>query len=430
MLATFAAIAFLLILSALFSGSETALTGTSHPLMHQLEKSGSRRARIVNQLNQRKSHLIGTILIGNNLTNILASALATSLLIGYFGEAGIAYATVIMTALVVMFAEILPKTYALQNSDRLALGIAPLIRPLVFLLSPLTRTTQVIVRGTLWLFGMRLGSADGFISSSEELRGIIDLHKGRDQSVRRERAMLSSVLDLAQVEVGEIMVHRKTVAMIDADNSMTEIVDQALDSPYTRLPLWRGEKDNIVGVLHTKELLRALKARPETSDQIDVEELAAAPWFIPERTRLLDQLQAFRDRHEHFSLVVDEYGSLQGVVTLEDILEEIVGDIADEHDITMPGLRPQPDGTYIVDGNFTLRDINRQFEWGLPDDEASTVAGLILHEARRIPESGQIFLFHGFRFEVLRRHRNQITVVRITPPAREEEKTETKTTES
>ena len=158
--------------------------------------------------------------------------------------------------------------------------------------------------------------------------------------------------------------------------------------------------------------------------------MAAAPWFIPERTRLLDQLQAFRDRHEHFSLVVDEYGSLQGVVTLEDILEEIVGDIADEHDITMPGLRPQPDGTYIVDGNFTLRDINRQFEWGLPDDEASTVAGLILHEARRIPESGQIFLFHGFRFEVLRRHRNQITVVRITPPAREEEKTETKTTES
>lgn len=416
MLATSAAIAILLILSAFFSGSETALTGTSRSVMHRLEKNGNRRARIVNRLNERKGHLIGAILIGNNSANILASALATSLLIGLFGEAGVVYATLIMTALVVMFAEILPKTYALQNSDRMALAIAPLIRSLVLLLSPITQATQAVVRGTLWLFGMRLQSTNGFLSATEELRGAIDLHEGGDQAIRRERAMLRSVLDLAEVEVGEIMIHRKTVVMIDAADPIANIVDQVLDSPYTRLPVWRGEKDNIVGILHTKELLRALKARPETSSQIDVEELASPPWFVPESTRLLDQLQAFRERHEHFSLVVDEYGSLQGVVTLEDILEEIVGDISDEHDISVPGLRPQPDGTFIVDGKFTLRDINRQLEWELPDDAASTVAGLILHEARRIPESGQVFLFHGFRFEVLRRQRNQITHVRITPP--------------
>ncbi len=372
---------------------------------------------MVNRLNERKSHLIGAILIGNNLTNILASALATSFLIGMFGEAGVAYATVGMTALVVLFAEILPKTYALQNSDRLALAIAPLIRPLVFLFSPLTRMSQAIVRGTLWLFGVRMQSAAGLDSSPEELRGVIDLHKSSDHDVRRERAMLRSVLDLAEVEVGEIMIHRNTVTMIDASDGLADIVDQVLDSPYTRIPIWSGEKDNIVGVLHTKELLRALKARAQLIDSIDVVELAAQPWFVPESTRLLDQLQAFRDKHEHFSLVVDEYGSLQGVVTLEDILEEIVGDISDEHDISLPGLRPQSDGSFFVDGNFTLRDINRQLEWDLPDDAASTVAGLILHEARRIPESGQIFLFHGFRFEVVRRQCNQITHVRITPPA-------------
>ena len=418
MLTMLAAIAVLLVLSAFFSGSETALTGASRPLMHLLETKGNKRAETVNKLQERKGRLIGAILIGNNLVNILASALATSILIGMFGAAGIAYATVIMTALVVMFAEILPKTYALQNSDRAALRIAPIIRPLVFVLSPITFATQWVVRITLRIFGIHLHSGEDFVSKTDELRGAIELHQSEEddnETVQHERAMLRSVLDLSEVDVGEIMVHRKTVTMINADEPAEEIVNQVLASQYTRLPLWRDQPDNVIGVLHAKEVLRAIHENQGSFD-IDIEGLAAEAWFIPETTRLLDQLQAFRDRHEHFALVVDEYGSLEGVVTLEDILEEIVGDIADETDISVPGLRPQPDGSYIVDGSFTIRDLNRQFEWNLPDEEASTIAGLILHESRRIPEVGQAFMFYGLRFDIMRRQRHQITAIRLTPP--------------
>ncbi len=416
MLTMLAAIAVLLILSAFFSGSETALTGASRPLMHQLEQKGNRRAKTVNKLQEGKGRLIGAILIGNNLVNILASALATSILIGMFGEAGIAYATVIMTALVVMFAEILPKTYALQNADRTALRIAPVVRPLVYILSPITFATQWVVRIALRVFGVHLHSGEDFVSKTDELRGAIELHQGEDddETVQHERAMLRSVLDLAEVEVGEIMVHRKTVAMVNADEPAEEIVSQVLASPYTRMPLWRDQPENVIGVIHAKEVLRAIHDNDGNFD-IDIEALAAEAWFIPETTPLLDQLQAFRDRHEHFALVVDEYGSLEGVVTLEDILEEIVGDIADEHDISVPGLRPQPDGSYIVDGSFTIRDLNRQFEWNLPDEEAATIAGLILHESRRIPDVGQAFMFYGLRFDIMRRQRHQITAIRITP---------------
>ncbi|NQV54924.1 MAG: HlyC/CorC family transporter [Rhodospirillales bacterium] len=416
MLLTAAAIAVLLILSAFFSGSETALTGASDAQMHRLQARGNKSARTVNRLLEHKGPLLGAILIGNNLVNILAAALATSLMIGAFGEAGIVYATAIMTVLIVMFSEILPKTYAMHNPDRVALGVAPIMRPLVQIFWPVTWATQILVRGTLRLFGMRLDPEEPFLSSAEELRGAIELHNGEDKAVSHERAMLRSVLDLAEVDVEEIMVHRKTIAMVNADDPAEEILDQILASPYTRIPIWRENTDNVIGVVHVKEILRALKNAEQGSGELNIEKLASAPWFIPETTRLLDQLEAFRSRREHFALVVDEYGSLMGVVTLEDILEEIVGDISDEHDVSMPGLRPQPDGSYIVDGHFTIRDLNRQLDWSLPDEEASTIAGLVLHESRRIPDEGQVFIFYGYRFEILRRMRHQITDIRLTPP--------------
>ena len=419
MIISLVAIAVLLFLSAFFSGSETALTVASRPLMHQLESKGNKSAQTVNKLHERKGMLIGAILIGNNLVNILASALATSLLIGFFGEAGIAYATIIMTALVVMFAEILPKTYALQNANRTALKLAPIIRPIVFLFSPITFATQKLARNTLWIIGIRLDSDEDTASTTEELRGAIELHQsGEDDSktIRNERAMLRSVLDLSEIDVSEIMIHRKTITMINVEDSAEDIVNQVLASQHTRLPLWRNQPDNVIGVIHAKEVLRAIYNN-KGNFNIDIASLSSKAWFIPETTRLLDQLQAFRDRHEHFALVVDEYGSLQGIVTLEDILEEIVGDIADEHDTALPSLRPQSDGSFIVEGSFTIRDLNRHLEWNLPDEEASTVAGIILHESRRIPAVGQAFMFYGLRFEILRRHRNQITTIRITPPS-------------
>lgn len=420
MLLTVIAILFLIVLSACFSGSETALTAASRPLMHQLEQTGDHRAGIVNRLRRRTDRLIGAILLGNNLVNILASALATSVLIAAFGEAGVVYATIGMTVLVLVFAEILPKTYAFSHANDVALRIAPAVLFVVRLLSPLTHAIQSVVNGALRLVGTDPEAEQGFGPSAEELRGAIELHSGEGQ-VDQERAMLRSILDLTEVEVGEIMVHRKNVTMVDADSTAEAIVAQVLGSPYTRIPLWRGNSDNIVGVIHAKALLRAVRSREGNVGGVDVVALAAKPWFVPESTTLLDQLQAFRRRREHFALVVDEYGTFMGVVTLEDILEEIVGDILDEHDIPAPGVVRQADGSYVVQGSVTIRDLNRRFEWNLPDEDAATIAGLVLHEARRIPEVGQAFMFFGMRFEVLRRHRHQVTSIRITPPSVEEE---------
>ncbi len=413
------AVILLLALSAFFAGAETALTGASRPRMHQMEQEGNRRARLVNRLRADKERLIGALLLGNSAVNILASSLATSVLIGLFGEHGVAYATIGMTALIVIFAEVMPKTYAINHADRSALALAPAVRGAVALLSPIAATVEWIVALILRLFGSNIRQVS-VGDSAEELRGAIELHRGEEtaetEEVRHERAMLRSILDLAEVPVSDIMTHRRTLSLIDGGQPPAGIVDEVLASPYTRLPVWKDDPDNIVGVLHAKALLREVRAQGGQVDQLDVAALAAAPWFIPDTTTLLDQLQAFRQRREHFALVVDEYGSLMGVVTLEDILEEIVGDISDELDVNVAGVKPQPNGSYIIDGWVTIRDLNREFEWRLPDDKASTIAGLVLHEARSIPEIGQMFTFYGFRFEILRRQRHQITAIRVTPP--------------
>lgn len=422
---TLGAILALLVFSAFFSGSETALTAASRPRLHNLAQSGNHRANMVNDLWHEKEHLIGTILLGNNLVNILASALATSVLIGWFGEAGVAYATLAMTLLVLVFAEVLPKTYALQNADRTALAVAPVMHFIVKLLKPLSMVIQMVVRAALSIFGIEVRHALTAEASEEQLRGAIDLHQGEGEEERHEREMLRSILDLGDVWVEEIMVHRKDVVAINVDQPPAKIVEEVLASPFTRLPLWRDDPDNIVAVLHAKALLRAVQACGPDLEKLDVMAVASPPWFIPETTDLLSQLQAFRSRHEHFAIVVDEYGEMLGIVTLEDILEEIVGDISDEHDEDIVGVQQQRDGSLVVDGKVTLRDLNRRFEWRLPDEEASTIAGLILHETRCIPEVGQVFTFHGFRFEILGRRRNQITSIRITPIEDETETADT-----
>ena len=410
------AIVALLVVSAFFSGSETALTAASRTRLHHLEREGNRRARLVNRLALRKERLIGSILLGNNAVNIFASALATSVLIRLAGDAGVAYATIGMTALVLVFAEVLPKTYALSNADRVALAVAPLMRAVVLVLSPITATVQAIVSVILRIIGVRATTGRQLISPQEELRGAIDLHSREGAVVKHERDMLGGILDLADVEVHEVMVHRKSMITIDADERPSRIVDQVIARPYTRFPLWRGEPDNIVGVLHAKDMLRAVRTHRANLDGLDVAAIALEPWFIPETTTLRRQLQEFRRRRVHFALVVDEYGALMGMITLEDILEEIVGEITDEHDIVLTGVKASADGSFVVGGTVTIRDLNREFEWNLPDEEATTIAGLIIHETQQIPEVGQTFVFYGVKFEVLARQRNQITSLRITPP--------------
>ena len=408
-----ACIALLLIASAFFSIAETALASVSRPRLYALLRKGNQRAGRVLRLRDNQDEALSAILLGNNLVNIVASSIATATLIDLFGEAGVAYAAVVMTVLVVVFAEVLPKTFALNHADRTMLAVEPLVRASLVVLGPLSRAVRAIVAGTLRILTRRAreGEKD---RAADELRGAIELHGARDPAVHDERDMLRSILDLGDVTVEEIMIHRNQVFAIDVAQNPAAVLEQALNSPHTRVPLFRGSRENIVGVLHAKALLQALRAAGGRAEAIDVQQVATRPWFIPETTSLLDQLQAFRRRREHFALVVDEYGALQGIVTLEDILEEIVGDIAERHEFKVPGVRAQPDGSWVVDGTVTIRDLNRELDWRLPDEGASTIAGLVLHEARRIPEIGQVFTFHGLRFEILRRKRNQISLLRVS----------------
>lgn len=410
---TIMAVLLLIGMSAFFSGSETALTAASRARMHQLEKDGDKRAALVNRLIADRERLIGAILLGNNLVNILASALATSLFIGLFGQSGVVVATAVMTVLVLVFAEILPKTYAITRPDNMAMSVSTPINALVAAVSWIIASIQVVVNFTLRLLGVKPPTDQP--SPEEEIRGTIDLHHSEEALDAKNRHRLVGALDLKDMTVEEVMIHRKNIIMIDADLPPDRLVRQALASPHTRLPLYRGDQEEIVGVLHVKDLLRAVMAHGGQVEKLDVLDICRDPWFIPETTRVEDQLDLFLKRRSHFALVVDEYGALQGLVTLEDILEEIVGDIRDEHDVVVQGVRPQGDGTVYAEGWVTIRDLNRATGWELPDEEAVTIAGLVIHEAQTIPEPGQRFAFHGHRFDIVRKTRNQITGLKIEP---------------
>lgn len=416
MLLSIIAIILLLIVSAFFAGSETALTAVSKARMHHLAtEENSRNAKHVLALIADREKLIGALLLGNTFVNILASSIATSVTLE-FSPRGVLIATVIMTIAILLFAEVLPKTLGIARTDRMALAVAPLARLTVFILSPIVFAVQWIVWRILYLFGVRERRLESDVSAHEEIRGAIEVHHQEGGVEREHRDMLGGVLDLAELRVGDVMVHRKGMEAIDGSAPPHEIIDQVLASSHSRFPIFTDTPENITGVLHAKDLLRELMQRRGDLAGLDVDSLAAEPWFVPITTTLEEQVKAFRERRAHFALVVDEYGVLQGLVTLEDILEEIFGSIREEVDQKQPeGIRPQPDGSYIVDGWTPLRDINRALGWNLPDEEATTIAGLVIHDAQIIPEVGQVFSFHGCKFEVLRRQRNQITQLRLSP---------------
>ena len=413
-LLTLVPIAILLVLAAFFGGAETALTAASQPRMLEMERQGDLRAGVVNALRSNRERMIGSLLTAQNIVGPLAAVLTTSLFLSWFGASGEIYATIALSALFIVFGEVLPKTYALYAPDRTSLAIAPIVAAIVRVMAPLTAAVEWIVRKVLKLFGIRTQQSM-MATTEEELRGVISMHKGPGQEIEAERRMLSSILDLGDVTVGEVMTHRSATAMIDAAKSPPVILRQVMASPYSRLPVYRGNPDNIVGVLHAKDLLRAMSRGKGAAQQLDIGKLAAPAWYIPESTSLLDQLREFRKRREHFALVVDEYGAFQGVVTLEDILEEIVGKIGDVPEQAQSGIRAAGDGAYVVGGEVTVRDVNRELGWDLPDDRAATVAGLVMHEARRIPDVRQHFAFHGFRFEILRKKNNRITALKVKP---------------
>ena len=416
---TSAGILALLAMSFFFSGSETALTAASRSRMHQLARSGDKRALLVEKLSGEKERLIGALLLGNNIVNILASTLAASVLIALFGEAGIAYATLVMTAAVVIFSEVLPKTLALTRPDGFALTVAPVIRVIVFVFAPVTLAVQAIVNGILKLFGLDASNVSA-ISGHDEIRGTLDLLHSEGEVVKGDRDMLGGLLDLRDLVVSDVMVHRTQMLALDATMGAEEMVRAVLDSAYTRIPLYQGETDDIVGIVHAKDVLRALMAVDGDTARVDIRQIMTKPWFIPQSTPVQVQLAAFLKGHSHMALVLDEYGVLEGLVTLEDIIEEIVGDISDEHDEpddeAVFGIDKQEDGSFIVDASIAIRDINRLLDWDLPDAQANTVAGIVINAAKLIPEPGHVVVAHGFTFHVLERDRQRVSKVKITPP--------------
>jgi Mg2+/Co2+ transporter CorB len=417
-----AVIILLLFISAFLSGSETALTAVSPATMHRLEQHHSHAAQCVNRLLADRGRMIGTILLGNTFINILVSSLATTLLAARYGSTAVLITTVVLTFVVLVFAEVLPKTLAIARTDRFALGVGRILLPIVKLLGPVVGAVQFIVWRLLGLFGVKEES-EGIpvLPPHEEIRGAVELAH-REGTVQREhRNMLGGILDLRELSIGDVAIHRKNMIAIDADQPPARIFEELMAARHTRVPVWRETPDNIIGVLRTADVMRDFARRRGQFAGWDILSLMETPWFVPDTTTLEEQVRAFRRERRHFALVVDEYGALKGVITLTDIVEEILGGIPDERATSEPAqVRPQPDGSWLVEGTTPIRDLNRILDWHLPDEEATTIAGLVIHEARTIPEVGQRFAFYGFKFEILRRQRNQITLVRVTPPPKPE----------
>ena len=409
----FISILLLLILSGFFSGSETALTASTRSRLTGLSNKGHKNAKTAIELLNKKESLIGAILLGNNLVNILASALATSLSIKIFGDTGVAYAVIIMTALIVIFAEILPKTYALTNSEKLALTVSPIFRPIVYLLWPVTWMMEKIVFFILSIFKIKLEKNMRVLSVEDEIRGALDLHHKEGRLYKSDKDMVTGVLDLAEVTVEDVMVHRSNMFTVNIDDDPKKILNSVINSSFTRIPVWQNNDENIIGIIHSKHLLKIMSQSRDIT-RSDMMQSLIKPLFIPETTSLKEQLKMHLNTKKKLAIVVDEYGVLMGMISLEDIMEEIVGDITDEIDEGLTSVVKNEDGTLTINGGTEIRDINRIYNWNLPEEEANTLSGLIIHESRSFPSEGQVFNYYGFIFEILEVKDNLIHKIKVS----------------
>ena len=401
MLIEIIAIFLLLLISAFFSSSETAITRVSDAKIRQKAEEGNKKAINTKNLLKDREKVIGALLLGNNAVNILASALTTSLFIAPFGDLGIFYATILMTILIFIFSEVLPKTYAIRKSEKLTLFTVPYISFLTKVLAPINIIVQILVSSILNLTGREKNKNDG----RQNIRGAIILADDEGSVRKRDRKMLEGILDLSELDVDEIMTHRKNIESFDISEESKKIFEKSIKSNFSRIPIWEDNPDNIIGILHIKDLIRATTI----SKTLDVKAILQKPLFIPETTSLSKQLNEFRKSSTQIALVIDEYGVLQGLITMEDILEEIVGEIFDEFD--QPSSKPNilEDGKVLVDGNMTVRDINRLMDWKIPDDEASTLSGLVIEIAQKLPKEREIIKIKDYKFKVVNRQKTRIS---------------------
>jgi Mg2+/Co2+ transporter CorB len=408
---------FSLFLSGLLSASETAITAMSIAKIHKLKSNGNKRALIISRLREDKEKLISTILLANNGCNILSSTLATALLIDIFGNEGVIYATLIMTILIIVFAEIIPKTYALANPEKVALNFAKFLEITVKICHPVTKMISHTVEYIMKT--LKIDNSAHLVSPTEEIKGTIDLHHSEGAVDQSDKYMLDGVFYLGETRVAEVMTHRKNMITLNLSQDVDAIIADLKKISHTRIPVWQDNPDNIVGILHTRDLLNnSLEAKEFTIDYL--KSLLKEPMFIHENTPLDEQLTEFKNKKSRFAIVIDEYGGILGMITIYDILEEVVGRIQDERDPVRDELIVKED-YWITKGDFTIRDLNRKFNWHLPDNEASTIAGLLIHQAERIPEVGEQLNYFGFHFTILEKKLNQLTSIKISKNLDEEE---------
>lgn len=402
----------LILMSGFFSGSETALTSVSRAKIHKLKMEGNRKAIKVNELHDDKERLIGSILLGNNVVNIAASALATALAIELVGQSGVLIATAIMTVLVLIFAEVLPKTYAVRHSEQVALLVSPVLSIIIQILSPFTKAVQFIVNKVIALMGTNEMEE---MSGVDVLRGTVEMYHEEGNFLTEDKNMLSGIFDLGDTEVIDIMIQRGDIASINIESDIDDIIRSVANCPHTRLPVYEGNQDNVIGILHAKDLFQSIYDKSTDCPQLDIREILREPWFVPETITLKNQLKAFQECRKHIALVVDEYGSVTGLITLEDILEEVVGDIEDEHDVQVNDERiiRQKDGTWNIEGEVPIRELNKELGWSLSDNDATTLAGYVLKVAQCIPQVDDIYEADEYMFKILSCENKRITKVKV-----------------
>lgn len=418
MISSLILILVLMACSAFFSGSETSVMSASRSKIHKLKTDGNKSAEILSLLRGKdKERFLGSILLGNNFVNILASAVATSICIDLFGDSGeaLAIATAVMTALILIYCEVLPKTLAVRNAENIALKVAGICFYLTKVLYPFTYVVKFFVDKSIKLMRIQ-NAAEHSVSGLEVIKGAIDLHHEEGEVFTEDKFMLGGLIDLESVTVEEIMIYRNDIYGIDIDDDPEDLILSMMRGRHSRIPVWEKNQDNIIGILYLRDILQILKDKKVNKvEKSDLRAILREPWFIPSTTNLKTQLRAFREKHRHFALVVDEYGELLGLVTLEDIVEEIVGQIDDEYDFAANNdIKKLDNKTLKVSGDVTIRDINREMEWDISDEDATTIGGLILHIAREVPSRGEEFTHKDYVFKMLKKKRNTILKIKIT----------------
>jgi CBS domain containing-hemolysin-like protein len=420
--------AFLLFANGFYVASEFALVKTKRYRMDIMAEQGRVGAKLTQEILNNVEAYLACCQLGITMASLglgwVGEPTVAAILEPIFHPLGMPEQAVHLTAFIIGFlvfsslhivvGEQVPKTLAIREPEPVSLWIAYPLWISFVAFYPLNWLLNSASRSILRMIGVRESTYQDILTY-DEIEGLVEASAEHGEVEQRHAEFIHNLFQFSELDVVDVMIHRTNMRSLDGNSPPETIIAEALASPFTRLPVWVDEPENIVGIIHVKDLWRAIQAAGGDTSAIDVKAIATKPWFVPDTTPLTDQLNAFLKRKAHFALVVDEYGEVQGLVTLEDIIEEIIGDIADEHDVELQGVRPQPDGSVNVDGSVAIRDINRAMSWDLPDEEATTVAGLVIHEARIIPEAGQAFTFHGFRFQVLRKNRNRITALRITP---------------